>query len=663
MPEVFISYARSTEPQARLVADRLKAAGYDVWRDDSLPTNQAYTDVIEEQLRSAKAVLALWSGDAVKSHWVRSEADFARRAGTLTQARLEPVLPPLPFDQIQCADLSRWKGDTAAPEWRKVLESVAELVAREPAPIADARPARWAWLTKGRAPWVGAVIVAAILCALPVAALMLHPNAPASGLRPVRLAVIPFDVTGSDPGLAAFATELDEKLADAFATNQMATVSRADALTLRGPDRDAAVARLGLDDTVEGAVRSDGKTLTVSLHLEDAKAHVILWTPQFTAPVGQAAQLRTDIVTRATRTINQLKDTDFAKAAPSTIAAFLAAGDQLDPAGGAGDEAGVAAIRQVVAEAPDFAPAHSTLAWALIWSLPGRPPDERAQTAAEAGKEAKRALELNPNDSEAYGVLAVLEPPTAYAARETLLLKGLAVGVNQPEVRYNYQVFLAQVGRMDDAVANARQTVAEDPGARYARIGLVATLLFSGRFDDADAALDEAVKVWPNESWFKQFRVAAAAQRPDVARTRQLLSQPDLQAAIGGPAAAAWVRTVTEAGASGDPAVKAAAARLTRAGADAGGIRGELAFPTLAVLGDVDGAFAVADAYFKAGGDPSLLFGPLTKSMRADERFMALAARIGLTAYWRATGHWPDFCAQPGLPYDCKTEAAKYPAS
>ena len=58
MTDVFISYARSTEPQARLVAETLRAAGYDVWRDDSLPTNQAYTDVIEERLRSAKAVLA-----------------------------------------------------------------------------------------------------------------------------------------------------------------------------------------------------------------------------------------------------------------------------------------------------------------------------------------------------------------------------------------------------------------------------------------------------------------------------------------------------------------------------------------------------------------------------------------------------------------------------
>ena len=34
--------------------------------------------------------------------------------------------------------------------------------------------------------------------------------------------------------------------------------------------------------------------------------------------------------------------------------------------------------------------------------------------------------------------------------------------------------------------------------------------------------------------------------------------------------------------------------------------------------------------------------------------------RFGLVDYWRATGKWPDFCAEPGQPYDCKAEAAKY---
>ena len=54
---------------------------------------------------------------------------------------------------------------------------------------------------------------------------------------------------------------------------------------------------------------------------------------------------------------------------------------------------------------------------------------------------------------------------------------------------------------------------------------------------------------------------------------------------------------------------------------------------------------------------PAIPFYPTTEAMRRDRRFMPLAAKLGLVAYWRATGKWPDFCAEPGLPYDCRKVA------
>ena len=50
MSDVFVSYARSTERQAHAIADLLRSAGYDVWRDDQLPAHRSYGEVIEERL-------------------------------------------------------------------------------------------------------------------------------------------------------------------------------------------------------------------------------------------------------------------------------------------------------------------------------------------------------------------------------------------------------------------------------------------------------------------------------------------------------------------------------------------------------------------------------------------------------------------------------------
>src|SRR5437868_4404431 len=126
--QVFISYARSTEAQAQLLAKSLRAEGCEAWFDESLPAHRPYADVIQERLRKAKAVVVIWSEDAIKSQWVRAEADFARHAGTLVQLAVDGSIPPMPFNQIHCAQLAGWEGDLSASGWRNVLASVRELI-------------------------------------------------------------------------------------------------------------------------------------------------------------------------------------------------------------------------------------------------------------------------------------------------------------------------------------------------------------------------------------------------------------------------------------------------------------------------------------------------------------------------------------------------------
>jgi hypothetical protein len=55
-----------------------------------------------------------------------------------------------------------------------------------------------------------------------------------------------------------------------------------------------------------------------------------------------------------------------------------------------------------------------------------------------------------------------------------------------------------------------------------------------------------------------------------------------------------------------------------------------------------------------------LLFRPEFAGVRADPRFMQVAARLGLVRYWKQTGYWPDFCTSEQPRCDCKAEAAKY---
>ena len=132
MADIFLSYARASAREAKRIAEQLRRSGYSVWFDESLPAHRAYSDVIEEQLEAAHAVVVLWSAEATRSQWVRSEANRARETQRLVQVRLGDARLPMPFDQIQCADLSGWRGDLNAPAWKSIITSIAELVDRHP---------------------------------------------------------------------------------------------------------------------------------------------------------------------------------------------------------------------------------------------------------------------------------------------------------------------------------------------------------------------------------------------------------------------------------------------------------------------------------------------------------------------------------------------------
>ena len=131
MADVFISYARSTATCARALAAIIEANGNSVWYDARLPAHRWYADVIQEQLDAAKAVLIIWSAEAVRSQWVRSEADRARHNGTLIQLRIDDCAPPMPFDQIQCPSLAEWSGDRSDPSLHVILDSLSALLCRD----------------------------------------------------------------------------------------------------------------------------------------------------------------------------------------------------------------------------------------------------------------------------------------------------------------------------------------------------------------------------------------------------------------------------------------------------------------------------------------------------------------------------------------------------
>jgi hypothetical protein len=137
MPDVFISYAREDRDRARLLAEALQAHRWSVWWDRKIIAGQAFDDTIEQQLQTAKSVVVLWSRHSIGSEWVRNEAGLASERDVLVPALIDDVKQPLEFRRRHAADLTRWTGDPADPEFQGLCEGIA---AKTGAPAAPPQP-------------------------------------------------------------------------------------------------------------------------------------------------------------------------------------------------------------------------------------------------------------------------------------------------------------------------------------------------------------------------------------------------------------------------------------------------------------------------------------------------------------------------------------------
>jgi adenylate cyclase len=244
MSDVFISYARSSEKQAGQVEEALRSAGFGVWRDAELPAHRSYAEVIEERLRSAKAVVVLWSAEAAKSHWVRAEADAAREAGTLVQAGVDGTIPPMPFNQIQCADLSAWDGSSEHPGWQKLQASVSTLAGTKSKPAESRR----------------------------------------SHKRAICICVLPFANMSGDTEQEYFSDGISEDITtDLSKVSALGVIARNTAFTFKGQAVDVCdVARkLGVSHVLEGSVRKAGTRIRITAQLIDGETGDHVWADRF----------------------------------------------------------------------------------------------------------------------------------------------------------------------------------------------------------------------------------------------------------------------------------------------------------------------------------------------------------------------------------------------
>jgi adenylate cyclase len=375
--DVFISYARSAGGPARRIGEELRALGYSVWRDDELPAHRPYGDVIEEHLGLAKAVLVIWSADAVHSEWVRAEADVARNCKKLVQLSIDGATLPLPFSQLHCADLSGWTGDRQSIGWKSVIASVADLagsVARNEATATIER-------AESRQP---------------------------------AMCVLPFANMSGDPEQEYFSDGISEDIiTDLSKVSALAVVARNTAFMFKGQAVDTRrIAReLGVEHILEGSVRKSGGRVRITAQLVDGASGQHVWAERYDRDLTDIFALQDEISQTIVEALKlrllPAEKEAIEQRGTSNVEAynlFLMARQQSvgsSEGNSVRNRSIIRLCRKVVQIDPDYADAWALMALAqtLLFFAGGEGEDDGLEAA-------DRALALNPALAEPHAVRA-----------------------------------------------------------------------------------------------------------------------------------------------------------------------------------------------------------------------------------------------------------------
>lgn len=640
MAKLFLSYSRKDAARAQRFTIWLEREGHDVWRDDDdIGGGASFSAEIEKALNDCDAVVVLWSADSVQSAWVRDEAAFGRDAGKLIPISFDGTGPPLGFRQFQSIDLSKWKGHGAPPMADRVSAAIARIAAAPhspPAPIpqrAEPAPSRRMFAI------TLAIVVAAIL-----AAVVLQWRSEGRG-RGITIAVL---ASPTSPDRATAADYANVTAADMAAF----LPTHFDRATVIGPS-DTTPRSSG--NRILISANRHGSAEDASLTLSDADGRTILWSKSWNVEDASTVDLREEISRSASQAALCLTEARGGKERLVQPALGLF----LNGCAGIGDSAWsdaelLAMFERVVKLAPNFPPGWAYLA--IGRSVAAKGPQASDPAAMQSARQAiATARKLNPHSGLSYLAEALLIPDDR-ARVLSLLDKGASLEPDNALLQMQRADALRSFGRMGDSVEAAKRAVELDPLSSFVRSSYISALTYAGQLSRARAELAEARKKWPNDAQI-QFAEFGFDYRYGDARVAEKLLPRVLDYSDAGLAP---YRKIIEARVDPTPA-KVRDATQSWARPSKGADRNQYLL-ALGLFRRIDEAYALLnDPQFQRLVDPGILFRPEFAPMRADPRFLPVAARLGLVRYWRESGKWPDFCTSEQLKYDCKTEAAKYP--
>jgi adenylate cyclase len=549
---VFLSYAsQDTEAAARICA-ALRAAGIEVWFDQSeLRGGDAWDAAIRKQIKACSLFIPVISRNThsreegyFRLEW-KLAVDRSHLMSTSKAFLLPVVIDETRDDDEQVPDKFRelqWSRLPGGEVPSAFLQRVSRLLSSEtthasgelrspadpgvPATETASRlpPARHAPPRPMRRALPLIAAVAAIGVAYIAVDKLWHSRrstaetqassatvraAPAQATVPQKsVAVLPFVDMSEKKDQEYFSDGLSEELIDLLAQVQDLRVpARTSSFAFKGKADDvpSIAQKLRVAHILEGSVRKAGNTLRVTVQLIRADSGYHVWSRTYDRDIKDIFKVQDEI---AAAVVGVLK----AKLAPSRAAAAYRSsnaeaynqyllGKQFHRRGnGEGWQRAIDAFHKAISLDSQYAAAYAGLALSE-YALADSTGDAAGRSRAMA--HAEKAVVLAPQEADGYGSRGVLRMNVAWdwSGAESDLEKALALDPASDKVQGNYATLLQRLGRLPEAVAVGRRATEIDPLSAIAWSNLGQYLAFHRDYAGAQEALRRCLEINPESSF------------------------------------------------------------------------------------------------------------------------------------------------------------------
>ena len=454
------------------------------------------------------------------------------------------------------------------------------------------------------------------------------------------LAVLPMKNLSGNANQEYLADGMTEALIGRLARiHELRVISHTSVMRFRNPQLSVPeIARtLNVDAIVEGSVMPEGNRIRVTAQLIRGATDTHIWSETYDRDLRDVLALQSELAQSIAQKVEvtvtgaeQERLTAAHPVAPEVYESYLKGRSAFNKSNSRADiEKSIGYFQDALTKDPTFAPAYVGLADAfseLGTVFIGAPPNETRPKVISA---ARKALELDPNLSEAHVLLALAEQEQwDWAQAETEYRRALDLNPNDAAAHAGLALWLLCQGRTEEALAWARRGRELDPlsisGADVSWI-----LFQSHRYDEAISESRSALAVQADNAgalWGLGFALIANNQPAEaIPILEKATSVSNRSPAVIG----VLIRAYAHAGRRRDALQLLAELNRRR---EVGYVPAGAFVNAYLGLGENDQAFAWLDRAYREQSNilQFLKVHPFFDPIRGDPRFADLVRRVGL---------------------------------